>query len=146
MSLLDHSIRDSWLYTVYLDKANFENVALPWYIHSASSHFAVRVTLALQLQQAARSELLKRSTIINEQELLDQADEAFRALSEALGDRASFAGSQQPGLLDAAVFAYTHLLLHEEVDWQNIEMVKVLKSYPNLVHHRDRLLHRYFQS
>ena len=146
ITLLDHSVRDLWVFTVYLDEANFDHVALPWYVHSASTNIAVRFALAAQLRQAARAELLKRSISIDEKELLLHADEAFKALSAALGEKNSFAGNRQPGLLDAAVFAYTHLLLHDEIDWQDAEMVKVLKQYPNLVRHRSNLMQRYFTS
>jgi metaxin len=41
-------------------------------------------------------------------------------------------------LFDASVFAYTHLLLDESLNWQNTRLVDSLKKSGNLVQHRQR--------
>ena len=145
-SLLDHSIRNMWLYTLYLDEANFVSVARPWYVETATANAAVRLALALRLKEAASKELLKSMTVICEDHLLEQATSAFKALSTFLGDDRTFSRDKRPGLLDAAVFAYTHLLLRDDIAWRNRNMIEVLKTYQNLVQHRNGLMERYFSS
>ena len=143
-SLLDHRIRSAWLYHMYLDIANFKSVAEPLYIASASSNRLAQLALSQQLQQAARDELVKYSRVIDGQELLDAADKAFEALSTLLGDDEFFFGHHQPELFDASVFAYTHLLLSDELEWENTSLTRALKNYENLVQHQHRLRMDYF--
>jgi metaxin len=143
-SLLDHRVRSAWLFTLYLDDLNFEAVAKKLYIYPASSNLIVRMTLAYQLQQAAREELLKSSAYIDEDDLYAEATKAFQALSTVLGEDENFFGSAQPGLFDASVFAYTHQLLDNNLGWQNKRMTDALKRNANLVLHRQRILENYF--
>jgi metaxin len=143
-SLLDHRVRSAWLFTLYLDDLNFEAVAKKLYIYPASSNIFVRMTLAYQLQQAAREELLKYSVYIDEDDLYAEASKAFQALSTVLGADEHFFGSAQPGLFDASVFAYTHQLLDNNLGWQNKRMTDALKRNANLVQHRQRILEKYF--
>lgn len=143
-SLLDHHVRSAWLFTLYLDDLNFEAVAKQLYIYPASSNVFVQVTLAHQLQQAARQELLKYSAYIDQDDLYAEATKAFQALSTVLGEDENFFGSGQPGLFDASVFAYTHQLLDKNLGWRNNKMTHALKRNPNLVQHRQRILEKYF--
>lgn len=145
-SLVDHRVRNGWLFTLYLDELNFEAVAKKLYIHPTSSNTLVRMTLAHQLQQAARDELLKYSTYIDEDDLYAEAAKAFQALSTLLGEDENFFGSAQPGLFDASVFAYTHLLLDNRLGWQNKRMSEALRRNANLVQHRERILEKYFST
>jgi metaxin len=145
-SLLDHRIRSAWLYTLYLDESNFYSVAYQLYISSASSDRIVQATLAYDLRKAAREELLKTSNIIDEEDLFDGAEKAFETLSILLGDDETYAEDSQPGLFDASVFAYTHLLLNEQLKWRNTRMSESLKRFGNLVRHQQRLLGFYFQT
>jgi metaxin len=143
-SLLDHRIRNAWLYHLYLDTENFRAVAVPLYISSASSNVFVQFTLGRQLQQAARDELVKYMSIIDGQELLDGADKAFEALSTLLGDDEFFFGDEKPGLFDASVFAYTYLIASDQLKWKNTTMKGYFTQYSNLVAHQDRLVADYF--
>jgi len=145
-SLLDHRVRSAWLFTLYLDDLNFQAVAKKLYICPASSNVFVQVTLAYQLQQAAREELLKYSTYIDEDDLYAEAAKAFQALSTLLGDSENFFDAAQPSLFDASVFAYTHLLLDNNLGWQNRRMLDGLRRNANLVQHRQRILDKYFSS
>jgi metaxin len=145
-SLLDHRVRSAWLFTLYLDDLNFQAVAKKLYICPASSNVFVQMTLAYQLQQAAREELLKYSTYIDEDDLYAEAAKAFQALSTLLGDSENFFDAAQPSLFDASVFAYTHLLLDNNLGWQNRRMSDGLRRNANLVQHRQRILDRYFSS
>ena len=145
-SLLDHRVRSAWLLTLYLDDLNFEAVAKQLYICPASSNVFVRMTLAYQLQQAARDELLKYSAYIDEDDLYAEAEKTFQALSTVLGENENFFGMTRPGLFDASVFAYTHLLLDKKLGWKNKRMPDALRQYVNLVHHRQRILDKYFST
>lgn len=45
-----------------------------------------------------------------------------------------------PSLFDAAVFAYTHLLLDESMQWQDRRLSEMVVQTPQLVKHRNRIL------
>ncbi|ETN43907.1 uncharacterized protein HMPREF1541_11038 [Cyphellophora europaea CBS 101466] len=143
-ALVDHDIRNAWLYFIYLDQPNFKAVAAPLYCESASSNVLVQLAMASQLQSAARDELLKSYILIDADELYDRAAKAFSALSTLLGGDDNFFGASQPGLFDASVFAYTHLLLDDSMNWQTSTMIDLLKIHPNLVSHQQRLRAEYF--
>ncbi|PGH17595.1 hypothetical protein AJ80_04774 [Polytolypa hystricis UAMH7299] len=143
-SLLDHRIRNAWLYTFYLDQRNFDAIARKFYVNSSTSNIIVRAILARQLQQAAKDELLKTSSYIDVDDIEMEACNAFDALSTLLGPDEHFFGRQTPGLFDASVFAYTHLLLDDSLGWQRNALGKHLSKLENLVQHRQRLLEMYF--
>ncbi|KAJ5901947.1 hypothetical protein N7495_002475 [Penicillium taxi] len=139
-SLLDHRIRKAWLYMLYLDNENFEAVARRLYVIPATRNTLVRTTLAMQLQQAACDELLKTSQYVDVAGLEADAGNAFEALSALLGEDEHFFGRPNPGLFDASVFAYTHLILDEEMGWKQNRLAQLLRQHSNLVQHRERLL------
>ncbi|KAH8811791.1 hypothetical protein F5884DRAFT_290080 [Xylogone sp. PMI_703] len=149
-SLLDHRIRNAWLYALYLEPSNFESIVLPLYIDSQSRSSLVRLPSVHSLRAAAESELRKRSTsgIIDVDDLYNEADKAFGALSIFLGKDDWFSRSEKPGLFDACVFAYTELLLDESLGghggWQEGRLGRALVGCRNLVLHRERLRKRYF--
>ncbi|QSS54558.1 mitochondrial outer membrane protein [Histoplasma capsulatum var. duboisii H88] len=143
-SLLDHNIRNAWLYTFYLDCQNFNAIGRNLYIDSSTSNPLVRTILARQLQQAARDELLKSSSVIDVDDLEAEAKNAFEALASLLGNDNYFFGSKDPGLFDASVFAYTHLLLDDALNWKRNPIGRCLKKYSNLVQHRERIRDRHF--
>ena len=49
----------------------------------------------------------------------------------------------EPGLLDAAVFAYTHLLLDEEMRWEEVRLQREVMKRGNLVKHRKRCYNKF---
>jgi metaxin len=125
---------------LYLDSENFDAVACRLYVNPATSNLLVRAALGHQLQQAARDELLKTSRYIDAADLEGDASGAFEALSTLLGEDEHFFGRPNPGLFDASVFAYTHLILDKNLGWKRNRLGQLLKGHPNLVQHRDRLL------
>lgn len=134
------NIRRSFqLYALYVDSENFDAVARRLYVDASTTNPAVRAALALQLQQA-RAELLKTSTYIDAGALEAEAGEAFEALSTLLGDSVHFFDRPNPGLFDASVFAYTHLILDEKMGWKRDRLGQLLRRHENLVQHRERLL------
>ena len=144
VSLIDHRIRSAWLFSLYLDERNSKAVAKQIYIDPISSNALVQIVSHHQLQRAARDELLKIRSYIREDELYREAEAGFVALSTLLGDDDHFFGNDRPTLFDASLFAYTHLLLDEAMNWQNTRLRDCLKKKHNLVQHRQRLLQDYF--
>ncbi|RMD43198.1 hypothetical protein DV735_g1906, partial [Chaetothyriales sp. CBS 134920] len=142
-ALIDSDLRSAWLYNLYIDADNFRALAWPLYVSTVSRSRAVQLATAKQLRNAALDELSKTNPLVDGTSLYDAADEAFRALSTLLGTRDFFSGAE-PGLFDAGLFAYTHLLLGFEPRWATSQLVDMLKKYDNLVAHRDRLLRQYF--
>ncbi|KAK2625611.1 hypothetical protein QTJ16_004923 [Diplocarpon rosae] len=143
-SLLDHNIRNAWLFTLYLEPLNFSAVAYPLYVSSTSSNPIVRASISHQLQAAAAAELLKHTAVIDSDDLYKEADRAFEALSILLGEDAWFFGNEKPALFDASVFAYTHLLLDDGLGWKEQKLRRALRARDNLVQHRERLCVRYY--
>lgn len=104
----------------------------------------MQAALAIQLQQAARDELLKYSEFINVNDLEADADNAFEALAILLGTGEYFFNRDKPGLFDAHVFAYTHLILDDSLGWKYNRLAHLLSKHKNLVRHRQMLLEKYF--
>ncbi|KAJ5291692.1 mitochondrial outer membrane protein (Sam35) [Penicillium angulare] len=142
-SLIDHRIRNAWLYMLYLDSDNFEAVARRLYVVPSTTNYLVRTVLGLDLQKAARGELLKTSRYIDVADLEADAGNAFEALSSLLGEDDHFFGRPNPGLFDASLFAYTHLILDDGMGWKQNRLAQLLREHKNLVQHRERLL-RFF--
>jgi metaxin len=143
---LFHSIlTKSQLYCIYLSP-NSTTVAEPLYILPASSNPFVRLTIARELRSAAEKELLKFSTVITAETLYNQAEEAFAALETLLGKDDWFFGASRPGLFDASVFAYTHLLLDDGLGkgWVDTRLRDALMSRERLIAHRNRVKSTYF--
>jgi metaxin len=104
------------------------------------------MAIARKLRTAAETELVKSAaaTIISAPDLVREAQEAFEALSTLLGEERWFFGGRNPGLFDASVFAYTHLVLDQRLGWAHNPLREPLERYPNLVQHRERIKDEYF--
>jgi metaxin len=63
-----------------------------------------------------------------------------------LGKDDWFFGASGPGLFDASVFAYTHLLLDGALGkgWLDTRLRDALMSRKRLISHRDRIFDSYF--
>ncbi|KAI0856421.1 hypothetical protein F4860DRAFT_403147 [Xylaria cubensis] len=142
-SLLDHRIRNTWLYTLYLSPANADLLS-HLYITPTTSSQPVRARIRYQLRHAAELEILRSTSrdAIDAAALYKGAKEAFHALDAVLGDEKWFFGSEVPALFDATVFSYTHLILHDGLTWKNQRLKEILKEYPRLVNHRNRIFRR----
>ena len=170
-SLLDIRIRKAWvnsfskplirlqaklsipqLYHLYLCPPNFSSVAVPCYIQPASGNPLVGAALAIELRSAASAEILRSSPalasgssqVVDAEALYTEAEDAFLALSTLLKDDEWFFGVEQPELMDASVFAYTHLLLDDALGWSDKRLNDGLRKYDNLVRHRARILEGYY--
>ncbi|KAF6816198.1 mitochondrial outer membrane protein [Colletotrichum sojae] len=149
-SLLETRVRTAWLHALYLSPAN-RPVLQRLYILPASNNPLVRLTLLRQVTSAAEAEVLKstRSAATDPVRIYADARSAFEALEAALLSESHkksewFFGSAEPGLFDASVFAYTQLLLDERFGWADETLPDLLREFPALVRHRERLLARCF--
>lgn len=115
-------------------------------MRSASTNTLVRIALSQSLRKSARLELAKQTTHINGEAIYRESASAFEALSELLGNEEFFFAATKPQLFDAAVFAYTNLLLDRNLSWQDARMSNDLKQWQNLVDHRERILRGYFET
>ena len=97
------------------------------------------------LLAAAEAEILKtaRASVIQPEQILTDATEALAALSTLLGDNDWFFGSSSPDVFDAEVFAYTWLIVDEEVmGWEDAGLGQRLRQFKNLLAHSERLYQR----
>lgn len=142
-SLLDHRIRNAWLYALYLSPANAQLLAR-LYVNPTSANGIVRASTVFQLRRAAEAEILQSvgAPRADAAAVYKDAEQAFEALETALGSGPWFFGNSGPGLFDAAVFAYTHLLLDESLGWTDARLSGSLRRFPKLVEHRNQLLDR----
>ena len=93
----------------------------------------------------AEAELLKQSAVVDVEALYRECDAGFASLSELLGTEDWFFGGSSPGIFDASIFAYTHVLLDSEIDWRDTRMREILKKYENLIQHHERIYTNYFE-
>ena len=165
-ALLDHRLRPAWLRALYLSRGNAALLSR-LYAAPATASPAVRAVLLHQLRRAAEAEVRKlQPSNSAAAALYAGAREAFAALEAALvgeddeeedenekgGAGRWFFGAKDPGLFDAAVFSYTHLLLPPAGDgggsgggglaWGDCALGEVLREFPALVRHRDAVLRR----
>lgn len=89
---------------------------------------------------------MKHSAVINAEDLYSQAEEAFAALEMVLANDNWFFGASKPGLFDASVFAYTHLLMDENLGkgWIDTRLRDALLQRKSLTAHRSRILMSFF--
>lgn len=104
------------------------------------------MAITSQLRSAAAAELEKSagSNVVSALDLLNDAEEAFQALADLLGEDQWFFGQKQPSMMDASVFAYTCLILDESFAWKHNPLEELLSNHANLVQHRKRIVEVYF--
>ncbi|KAI8966624.1 hypothetical protein F5Y11DRAFT_109956 [Daldinia sp. FL1419] len=142
-SLLDHRIRNAWLYSLYLSRPNSALLS-HLYVAPVSSSHIVKTTVLYQLRYAAEAEILRSigTQAVDSRKLYVEVREAFEALSTVLGSGDWFFDALEPSLFDATVFSYTHLLLDEGLAWEDKRLSEIVSEFPNLVEHRNRILQR----
>ncbi|KAK1750589.1 hypothetical protein QBC47DRAFT_406949 [Echria macrotheca] len=121
-SLVDHPLRNAWLYALYLDRRH-TSLLDTFYTGPASSSGLVRATLRRQLRHAAEGEILKMGSylsgaaagtaVVDGDRVVREAGEALEALAGVLAESGTgwFFGAEGPSLFDCAVFAYTFLMV-----------------------------------
>lgn len=162
-------MRPAFLYALYLCPANTPLLS-SLYIEPASRTFLVRAALLRQVRHAAEAEILKttRRGFLDVEALYADAASALSALetfleqgatttsnSDSEGDHHEtdpppsgpnfFAGGEEAGLFDAEVFAYTYPILDQALlHWSDTTLADLLRRFPRLVAHRERMLAKYF--
>ena len=133
------------LYQLYLHPSNSALVH-KLYIEPCSSSSFVQLAISHQLREAAEKELAKTSysSTISEEDTMREAARALSAFSELLGEDQWFFGQKQPSMFDASIFAYTHLILDEDLQWGENELGRQVSQHQNLVAHRDRIMNQFF--
>ena len=83
--------------------------------------------------------------------LYASAENALQAFETALsGAEDWLSGSDQPSLLDAALFSYLHLILDDELGspvggaWSHDRLREMIRGFPNLRRHAERIHSSYF--
>ncbi|KAM3418295.1 hypothetical protein BST61_g4295 [Cercospora zeina] len=144
-SLIDNRIRKAWLYQLYLAPEN-DALMQRLYVSPCSNHPLVRFALRRQLRCAAEEELVKSvgSNTVDAEVVLKEAEEAFEALSQLLGEKEWFFEAEGPGLFDANVFAYVHLILDDGLGWGFNPLIEGVRRFGNLVGHRERVWQRFY--
>lgn len=104
----------------------------------------MRAALLTSLRGTAEGEVLSvtRSPFVNADAIYAAAEEALAALAELLGKGEWFLGV--PSLFDASVFAYTNFLLDERFVWGDGRLSGLVRGFPRLVEHRERILRKYW--
>ena len=140
-----HLANKHQLYQLYLHPSN-STLVHKLYIEPCSASSFVQLAISHQLREAAEKELTKTSysSTISEKDTMREAAKAFAAFSELLGEDQWFFGQKQPSMFDASIFAYTHLLLDEDLQWGDNELGRQLSQHQNLVAHRDRIIEQFF--
>lgn len=146
-ALIDHNIRNAWLYYMYLNEKNLEAVAEQIYITPISRSRFVKSTLRYQLRQAAKEQLQRTTLTLDEDDILESAVTAFQSLNTLLGDDTFFSRKGVPGLFDCALFAYTQplLALHDSrntasITWADDILVQKILPYEAIVRHVQNML------
>lgn len=127
------------MYAVYLSQDGKHS--LP----SNRGHHLLSSLQAHQTRAAARTHLLnsRPGGVISATDIYADATSAFSALSVALGDRDEwFWGKPKPGLFDAEVFAYCHLILKAMP--QEAALRSCLCKWRNLVEFERRVREEWF--
>lgn len=162
-SLLSQPIRLAYLHALYLDDEAFKTVTGPLYIDPNSSHILVRASLGPSLRAAALDQLLASRPSFNATSSIDleglykDAEDAFEALSDFLGEKEWYSQiehltkeEQKPGILDASVFAYTHVVLtlfaSLSVGSPGERLRTAITRCSNLLDHHDRIARQYYHA
>ncbi|ESZ91674.1 hypothetical protein SBOR_7931 [Sclerotinia borealis F-4128] len=142
-ALVDHNIRNAWLHTLYLTPSNFTTIATTLYINTTSSSPLVRLYTSHQLRSAAESELRKSAQVLDVDMIYREAERAWEALSQLLGEEKWF-GGEGPVIFDAGVFAYTWLVGDEGLGWGegDMRLGEGMGRWGNLVRHRERVFRK----
>jgi metaxin len=114
---------------------------VPLYAQQSTRNGIVQTFLSHSLRSSALQELHKsRPGGIVPEDIYADAAAAWEALSAALGPHEWFLGRNEPGWLDASVFAYTHLVA-TALRWCEGEnqLARSLLRYGNLLRHEERV-------
>lgn len=81
--------------------------------------------------------------IINPADIYSDVDTALKALSTLLDEDKWFFDGKEPGLFDAAVFGYVHLVMTTDFEEGEVGLKGGVMRRQNLVKHRERVLEKW---
>jgi metaxin len=124
------------------------------YISPATASAVAQASLRHTLTAAAREQVLLAASpadTLDVDDVYARAAAAFEAFALVLAPEAGGEGRPDdwvlggdgrggPTLLDAALFAYTHLLLDEAMGWRDRRLVRCVGRWEVLARHRERVL------
>jgi metaxin len=127
------------MYAIYLEPSNFE--MLTKHMYCATSAPLVNSLLSTGFQQQAAKELQKywNSIIVSADDVYADAEAAFASLDCILGTNDWFFNASSPGLFDATLFGYTHLILTMRWHEKEATLERMVRKHRNLVEHEMRL-------
>ena len=99
----------------------------------------VNYALLREYKEAAEKELLKTRAVVSADEVYADAQAGWEALEAVLGEDEWFFGGGEPGLVDAAVFAYTQLVGGLVEGGRGGRLRRGLERCAGLVGHRERV-------
>ncbi|KAK4121114.1 hypothetical protein N657DRAFT_547191, partial [Parathielavia appendiculata] len=166
LSLVTLSLRNAWIHALYLDPSHTA-LLQRLYVRPASSSRGVQATLLYQLRRAAAEQIANTAgssssavlstaaassaDAIDEEAVYAAARDALAALASLLRESPTgwFFGAERPGMFDANLFSYTHLMM-EFMGEEDVSVVeagggalgRMVKEAGNgeLARHRDRML------
>ncbi|KAK1770875.1 hypothetical protein QBC33DRAFT_597384 [Phialemonium atrogriseum] len=145
-SLLDGPLRSAWLHALYLTPSNTP-LLRTLYAHPATTSTPIQSLLLHHLRRAAAAELPSHHQD-RPDDLYSEAASALSALAALLADSGTgwFFGRAAPGEFDAAVFAYTQLLLGGGLAWVDRRLADLARDAGEgeLVGHRGRIWDLYW--
>ncbi|RPB24051.1 hypothetical protein L211DRAFT_203980 [Terfezia boudieri ATCC MYA-4762] len=141
LELLENEVHDAVLYTTHMHPPNLHNLTTPLYAPVVNTASLIHPFLSSQLRASALTHLKRRHPgTVDRDTIFADADAALEALSKLLGTDTWFFNGKAPGLLDAAVFAYLHVILTGgwEEDWAG-GLRKGVQMRENLVSFWERV-------
>ncbi len=150
--MIDTAIRPAWLHSLYLSPRN-AHIVKKLYIKPTTSSWLVQRSVEHSLTTAAHEQLVSssRNGVPDIDDIYARAAQAFEAFYLILEGAAEaeewlFGGDEKgrPTLLDAALFAYTHLLLDESMGWKDQRLVRFVQKCEVLRRHRERMLREFY--
>ncbi|PWW78279.1 hypothetical protein C7212DRAFT_358275 [Tuber magnatum] len=144
LALVNSQLRDAWLYALYLEPNNSQDLAGELYCGSSVS--AVSSFLLRQTKAAARQQVLQAHPggVLDPRKIYAGAGDALEAISAILGKDTWFFGSRDPGLFDASVFAYTHPILNLRWHSEEDALFRAVMGHENLLGHERRIRVKFF--
>ncbi|KAK3900926.1 hypothetical protein C8A05DRAFT_45334 [Staphylotrichum tortipilum] len=150
LSLVTLSLRNAWLCALYLDPSHADLLAR-LYARPASSSRAVQAALLAQLRAAAAEQIVTSTGGmvvttsaaaggVDEESVYREAREAMEALAGMVGESGTgwVFGEARPGVFDAGLFSYTHLMM--EFMGEGLGRMVSESGKGELARHRGRML------
>lgn len=150
LAMIDGCIRPAWLHSLYLTPHN-RHIVQRLYLEPTSSSWAVQKSIEHTLTTAVQEQLILGTPRgrIDVDDIYARAGLALESFATALAkddDWWILGGDNdgRPTLVDAALFAYTHLLLDKNMGWKDKRLVRRVERFAPLRQHHDRIMREFY--